>query len=229
MKVLLVRGMIFIMPLLFLSGTAFSFTQFISPSEEESVSSSIQIGSTDKGIQIRVRNAPLVDVFQRLTDETNIQFRVPDNLTAMRINADIVAPDWNAGVQTLLKDFSQVSLLDKHGKLSKVVILNSKEWTSQAEAMEQQVRIQNRPRPAAGTGKNPSIVPDIVLSKAQLRVLAKGRYGNPLPARLFQRTKYREFLAKHGIESIEDLNVIAKAKAVRRAARLQLQALLKSL
>ena len=80
---------------------------------------------------------------------------------------------------------------------------------------------------ATVTSNNPSIVPDIVLSKAQLRILAKGRYGNPLPARLFQKPKYRKFLARHGIESLEDLNVIAKAKAVRRAARLQLRALRK--
>ena len=49
------------------------------------------------------------------------------------------------------------------------------------------------------------------------------------PAHLFEEPKYREFLARHGIESLEGLNVIAKAKAVRRAARQQLRALRKSL
>ena len=39
----------------------------------------------------------------------------------------------------------------------------------------------------------------------------------------------KEFLARHGIESLEDLNVIAKAKAVRRTARQQLRSLRKSL
>ncbi len=91
------------------------------------------------------------------------------------------------------------------------------------------VRIQNRASLSAGTGKNPSLVPDTVLSKSQLRVLAKGPYGSPLPARLFEEPKYREFLARHGIESLEDLNVIAKAKAVRRAARQQLRSQRKSL
>ena len=90
-------------------------------------------------------------------------------------------------------------------------------------------RIQGRVRPSVGTGTNPSIVPDIVLSKAQLRVLAKGPYSSPLPAHLFEEPKYREFLAKHGIESLEELKVIAKAKAVRRAARQQLRVLRKSL
>jgi len=90
-------------------------------------------------------------------------------------------------------------------------------------------RIQGRSRPSAGTGKNPSNASNIFLSKAQLQVLAKGPYSSPLPAHLFSEPNYREFLVRHGIESLEELKVIAKAKAVRRAARQQLRVLRKSL
>jgi hypothetical protein len=89
------------------------------------------------------------------------------------------------------------------------------------------VRTQSLGRPSAGTRKNPLVAPDIVLSPAQLREIAKGPYRSPLPAHLFEGSQYREFLARHGIESIEDLKVISKAQAIRRAAHKQLRALRK--
>lgn len=221
-------------------------------SPETPVPSSIQIGSINKGIQILVRNAPLVDVFQQVANETNIQFRFPNDLTAMRLNADIIAADWNVGVQTLLDDYNHLALFDKHGKLSEVVLLKYKPWMPpRPEAKEkklwgQSVRTQVSDLPSTGTRKNPSfakekklweqpvriqvppppsalIASDIVLSKAQLLVLAQGPYRSPLPTHLFDERKYRKFLARHGIESLEDLKVIVKAKSVRRAARNQLK------
>ena len=133
----IIRGLrlLFVLPMLLISTTAFSFSQF-SPSEDthkpvvtgknkKTVPIKPSIKVSKEGVSIVVNNGVLGEVLQDVANETDIRFRVSNKLARERITADVRAEDWDSGVQKLLKGNSTISLWDTDSKLTEVVVMES--------------------------------------------------------------------------------------------------------
>jgi hypothetical protein len=125
----------FVAPMLLVSATAFSFSQFF-PSDNTNKSTSSRktskalstkpsVISSQKSVSIVVTDGVLGDVLQKVAKQTNIRFQVANKLVENRITADVRAPDWPMGVQKLLKDNSTVSLWDANSKVTDVLVMQS--------------------------------------------------------------------------------------------------------
>ncbi len=123
------------MPMLLVSATAFSFSQFFSSDDtpkastlekgKEQVSPKPSIISSHEGVTIMVAEEILEDVLQEVANKSNIRFQVANKLVDSKITADVRAPDWATGVQELLKGNSTISLWDANSNVTDVVVMQS--------------------------------------------------------------------------------------------------------
>jgi len=179
----------------------------------------IEIHSSNRGIRIEVNNHPLQDILFEISHQTGIRFRVASSLANQTLTASIQAPDWETGIETLLEEISTVTLWRKNSRMSEVILLGKYD--------ESEV-FSSSPNDSKKSSKSSQNNPlKTLLTKKQLRELAKGPYQSPLPPELLENPTYREFLNKQGVETLEDLQQINKAIRVRTAAKLQLRALRK--
>lgn len=129
------KKLMFVVPMLLVSATAFSFSQFF-PSDNTSKLTSSRttnkavltmpsIISSPEGISIVVTKGALGNVLQEVANQTDIRFQVANELMSHRITADVLAPDWTTGVQKLLKNNSTISLWDTNSNIMNVVIMQS--------------------------------------------------------------------------------------------------------
>ena len=139
-----VKRLMFVVPMLLVSATAFSFSQFFSgddtrkptaPREiNKPVSTKPSIISSQEGVSIVVTEGILGDVLQEVANETDIRFQVSNKLVGNRITADVRAPDWATGVQELLKGNSTISLWDADSNVTDVVVMQSHKRQEQSSA-----------------------------------------------------------------------------------------------
>ena len=128
MKNKIIQKIVFCISIFLSCGTAFGFSQVFPVGPEEKiptanrgsqlsvsvsdpfVGSSINIESSDARIILNVENSFLADVLQQVANETNIQFNIGSQLTSHRITVNIQGRNWNSVIETLLKDFSKVTV-----------------------------------------------------------------------------------------------------------------------
>ncbi|MFQ5449946.1 MAG: hypothetical protein ACE5E9_04920 [Nitrospinaceae bacterium] len=243
-----IKGLMIATVVLVMTGPAFSFTQFFSSKPEKPVSLPplpvmeeknipMVIGSSDKGVRINVSNGYLVDVLQKVADETNVSFRVADSLLTRKITANIREADWEAGVHELLKDVSTVALWDKNSRLRDVVLLNTsgfaapagRKGTDKAGRPANQTAPASMPRPGnAGTAADASqkiarAAPEADLSIFKIKRLLQIQPGTVLPRDLFEDPDLKPFFDSGGIRSPEDWKEFNKARKARVAARGELR------
>jgi hypothetical protein len=129
------KKVVFVVPMLLVSATAFSFSQFF-PSDHTSkatsykkthkaVSTKPSVRNSPEGISIIVTEGVLGNVLQVVANQTDIRFRVANKLVNNRITADVRAPDWSTGIQKLLKSNSTISLWDENSNITNVVVMKS--------------------------------------------------------------------------------------------------------
>ena len=141
MKNKIIQKIVFCIPFFLSCGTAFGFSQVFPADSEEKIpvtnrvnalpvsvsgpsgSSSINIKASDAGIILKVENSYLADVLQQVANETNIQFNIGSQLTSHRITVNIRGPNWNSVIETLLKDFSRVTVWNEKSEGMKEVLL----------------------------------------------------------------------------------------------------------
>lgn len=247
MRNLILRGVFLILPFLLVTGTAFSFTNFFSPAQERngsntkpekppttlnrSIGSSIEITSSNAGIRINSQNGYLVDVLQRIENETGIRFRVADSLLTARISKDIHASDWDSAIKALLQDFSTIEVWAETISQSRVWLLKSTPYEpGGAETAKRQLANLDKVSESftSPVASNPSPRRKVMLSENQLRELAKGPLPRPYPPKLFNDLDFRQFFEENGIHSVNDLIDIKKTAPVRKEARKRLLALLQA-
>jgi hypothetical protein len=130
-----IKRLMFVAPMLLVSATAFSFSQFF-PSDNTNKSTSSRktskalstkpsVISSQKSVSIVVTKGVLGNVLQEVANQTDIHFQVANKLMSHRITADVRAPDWTTGVQKLLKNSNSISLWDANSNIMNVVVMQS--------------------------------------------------------------------------------------------------------
>jgi len=71
---------------------------------------SIHIEENDKGITIRVDDAPLDEVLKSIEGKTGIHFHTSPSVLNDRVTVNLDAPDWQAAMKLLLEPYSRVEL-----------------------------------------------------------------------------------------------------------------------
>ncbi|GJL78481.1 MAG: hypothetical protein NPINA01_14700 [Nitrospinaceae bacterium] len=188
-------------------------------SEKNSASaSSIHIGPTATGIRIYVNNGLLVDVLQQVANYTDIQFRLANALNSKRINVNIQARDWESGVERLLKDFSKVTVWDKHARMDNILLLGMNHWEPE-EALQTNTHSHSSEVPQKAQGK-----PGLPISK--LKQLVQVKPGQSIPPDLFADEEVQRYLKLKGIRSSSDWKQIKKGRVVHHLAKRELVRLL---
>ena len=185
--------------------------------DDPSVNSFIDIQASDTGIIISVENSFLADVLQQVANETNIQFNIGSKLISHRITVNIQGPDWNSAINTLLKDFSKVTVWNEKSEgMKEILLLGKNNWAPQEEFESgsydnRTLREENR---------SPGI------SVSQLKRLVKIPLGNSLPPGLFADQEIRRYLKLKGIQSPEEWKQPKKARTALHLAKRELTRLL---
>jgi len=214
MKGSIIKGLVLSLSILLVSFPALSFAQYSSPSNPST--KILGIDSSNTGIRIDVENRPLADVLLEISRQTGIHFKVAPSLANQTLTASIQAPDWKTGIETLLEEISTVTLWRNNSRMSEVVLLGYHEGTQAFSSRS------DRPyKPSINAPKTP----EILLTRKQLKTLAKGPFRNPLAPELLKTPSFKNFLLNQGVETEEDLKQVKKAMRVRKAARLKLREL----
>ena len=170
------------------------------------------------------RYAPLGQVLPRATQESGIQFQVPDPMLKEEVPVSESGPNRNLNLEPLLDEFSRIELYGDNSELKKVILLN-RNTSAQSQAptatTRKPVKPTSRIRPAQKpvTRPVPQLLPTTQLSSEQLQTLIRGAYRSPLPEKLWDDPEYREFLVGQGITSQEEMKDRNKAKNVRKTVR----------
>jgi hypothetical protein len=235
----IIQGIFFCASLLLLNDTAYGFTQTISTSSEKpsqnfnsnkgkvfsgsnpSLASLINIGPTETGIIIQVKNGLLIDVFQQIAKHTNIQFRIVDQLSSQRINVNIQAQSWDSGIESLLEDFSKVIVWDKYSRMENILILGTNKWESPAGPVN---NVHDNRAPEYRDAKKKK--PGFGLSISNLKKLVQVQLGHSFPPSLFADQEIRRYLKLRGIHSINDWKQTKKIRVVSHLAKRELVRLL---
>lgn len=173
------------------------------------------------------RYAPLGQVLPRATQESGVQFQVPDPMLKEQVPVRESGPNRNLNLEPVLDEFSRIELFGDDSELKKVILMNRNTGArSQAPTVTSAPSIPNRAKhtrrsaPAQKSVTRPSqALPTTDLSKEQLQTLIRGAYRSPLPENLWDNPEYREFLAGQGITSREEMKDRNKAKNVRKTVR----------
>ena len=235
MKNKIIQKIVFCIPFFLSCGTAFGFSQVFPADSEEKIpvtnrgnalavsvsgpsgSSSINIKASDAGIILKVENSYLADVLQQVANETNIQFNIGSQLTSHRITVNIRGPNWNSVIETLLKDFSRVTVWNEKSEGMKEVLLLGKNNWDPKEAFETG-SYDNRTM--SEENRSPGI------SVSQLKRLVRVPLGNSLPPSLFADQEIRRYLKLKGIQSPEEWEQPKKARTALHMAKKELTRLL---
>jgi hypothetical protein len=169
-----------------------------------------------ESISIDSHGQPLGKVLQRTSQESGIQFQVPDKFKEIQLNKKVQASNWRDAVRKLLDNFNLVELYGERGKLRKVFLLG---------VQDPEQNLISASTSLQPLKKRPMRVTEISLSKAQLRELAKGPFRSPLPDHLYYDPQIKKFLKLHNIAGTGDFKNTQKAMRVRVEARRQLKLL----
>lgn len=238
----ILKGFFVLIPVFVLGEPAFSLTKLFPPPavpnakfavHGESLKTILELTSTYKTealhkINIMINNEPLVDVLQKIAEETNISFRVPSYLFSKRITASIQASNWEEGVNELLKDMNRLSVWDKNSHLTQVAILSERNSSN----------VQNQRPSSMGLSKanlqhqapfSHTVASSQHLdqpSESNLKKLLHIHPGGTLPGELFNDPDVNQFLKSNGIQSPKDWKEFHKARIVHKAVRKQLRQIL---
>lgn len=249
------KGLFVIIPVFVLGNPAFSFTKLF-PSPSASLVSKPPLGFLEKKkvyftsprepiqtlvdlkndseadaslkVNLMINNEPLLDVLQRIAEETNISFRVPSDLFSKRISANIHVSNWGEGVNELLKDMNRLSVWDKNSNLTQVIILGRKSSTNApgretSSISASKANFQHR-APTALTVASAQLREKP--SESNLRKLLHLQPGTPLPEELFNTPDVNQFLKANGIQSPNDWKEFHKARVVHKSIRRELRQIL---
>lgn len=184
--------------------------------EAPAQNSSIHMTASKEGVFIRVENGRLGDVLQKVANQTDIQFSIPNHLSSVKINSDIQASDWESGIKAILKDFSHVMVWNKNFGMKKVMLLGKNEWNPDEnfDPATEGVPLGEMSRPA----------PKLSLSK--LKRLIQTPPGKPFPSNLFADRQIRRYLELKGIHSPDEWEKPGKVRTVLHMAKKELNRLL---
>ena len=168
---------------------------------------------------VSIRYAPLGQILPRATQESGVQFEVPQAIYQEPVPVKESGPDRNLDLGPVLDEFSRIELYEGDSELKKVILLNRNQGgSSQAPLSAPSNRSAlNKPRPS--TRPAPQPLPATNLSREQLQKLVRGSYRSPLSEELWDDPEYQEFLIGQGILSREEMKDRDKAKKLRRTLR----------
>ncbi len=165
------------------------------------------------------RYVPLEQVLPRATQESGVQFAVPDAMLQEEVPVRESGPEQSLELDLVLDEFSRVELYGDDSELQGVILLDH----NRGGQSPSPTRSLNPPRPSAiqkpaARPASPSL-PTTQLSKEQLQKLVRGPYRSPLPDELWDDPEYQEFLIGQGITSREEMKDRNKAKNLRKTVR----------
>ena len=236
LKTKIVQGMVICAASFLLTDSAYSFKQIASPSPNglqqlplspegkrgHASPSSMNIGPTQKGVIIQVKNGLLTEALQQVANHTNIQFRIADHLNSHRINVDIRAKNWDSGVDRLLQNFSKVTVWDKSSKMENVLLMGLSNGESPGGPgfnAPADNKVASKPKPQINK-------PAATLSISKLKQLVKVQPGNAIPAHLFGDQEIRDYLKVRGIRSPDDWKEAKRGRVIQHMAKRELIKLL---
>jgi hypothetical protein len=238
----ILKGFFVIIPVFVLGEPAFSLTKLFPPPvvpkaqfavHRESLKTIVALTSTSETdavhkINIMINNEPLVDVLQRIAEETNISFRVPSDLFSKRISASIHVSNWDEGVNELLKNMSRLSVWDKNSHLTQVSILSERSSSNiQNEKASSRGLPKANSKNRASFGSTEASLQHLDQpSESNLKKLLHIHPGGTLPGELFNDPDVNQFLKSNGIQSPKDWKEFHKARIVHKAVRKQLRQIL---
>ena len=171
---------------------------------------------------VSIRYAPLGQVLPRATQESGVQFDVPETIFQEQVPVKESGPDRNLDLGPVLDGFSRIELYEGDSELKKVILLNRNQGgSSQAPVSAPPPALNrsalNKPRPS--TRPVPHRLSTTNLSREQLQKLVRGSYRSPLAEELWDNPEYQEFLIGQGILSREEMTDRDKTKKLRRTIR----------
>jgi hypothetical protein len=180
--------------------------------------SSIHMGMTnDEEILIRVENGRLGDVLQKIANQTDIQFSIPNHLASHTINMHIRASDWETGIKTILQGFSHIMVWNGNFGMKEVLLLGKndgkpyEDFDSASEGALSEERDRH---------------PSPTLSPSKLRRLIQSPPGKAFPSSLFADREIRRYLQLKGIHSPDEWKQSGKVRTVLHMAKRELNRLL---
>ena len=179
-------------------------------------------------INLITKNEPLLDVLQRIAEETNISFRVPSDLLSKRISASIHVSTWEEGLNELLKGMNRLSVWDKNSHLTHVVILGGKDSTGELRRQSSSMSVSktNLQHQAPIALTVASVQNSDKPSESNIKKLLRIQPGTSLPTALFNNTDINQYLKDNGIYSPKDWKVFNKARKVRKSLHRELRQIL---
>jgi len=82
-----------------------------------------EIAVTSEGVRIYVEERSLLQVLQRIQNESGIQFQLSRALMDSRITATVEAPDWTMAIRKLLGRYNKAEVWDKGIRLRRVLVI----------------------------------------------------------------------------------------------------------
>ena len=154
---------------------------------------------------------PLREVLPQLTEQTGIQFQVPESLQDDLIpwpnHEDVDNPPSMAWI----RDYSHIDLVDEETGKRKIILLTSNSGRAPVEPAVTHARLK-RTIPVLDKLKP-------ILSKGKLRKLIKSSPRYSLPLELYEDEEYRAFFSTFEVHSPKDLKNRKKVTKIRTAAR----------
>lgn len=242
MKKKYLKRLVLLITVIVLGYPAFSFSKLPLPTEapkahipvhREPLKNTFALTSTSEtdtvhNINLIVNDEPLVDVLQRIAEETNISFRVPSDLFSKKISASIHTSNWENGVNLLLKDMNRLSVWDKNSHLTQVSILSERS-SSNFQNEQTASRGFSKTNSKSQASLDPTVASSQNLdqpSESNLKKLLHIQPGGTLPGELFNDPNVNQFLNSNGIQSPKDWKEFHKARIVHKAVRKQLRQIL---
>ncbi len=204
--------------MVFLLSVAILLTAQCASARETGTYLNIKRDPVDNTIVLEASQVHLSDVLRQVEQRTGIRMHASESVSDVKINKNIEAMDWEEAIDVLLEDFNTIQIAGGKKGLLSVRILGQKERGATSSAVPGTK--PQRSSASRSPDNNSSVLGGF--TETQWRELAKGPYRGPLPNQLLEDPAYREFLAKHGVKSTDDLQDIRKAIRVRRDARKQL-------
>lgn len=156
---------------------------------------------------------PLRDALPQLSEQTGIQFQVPEELLGEMISLQENGEAPGSYSMDWLRDYNHIEMVDEQSGKRKIILMrrgtSGSPEISKGPAFRKTIQAN---KPVQGE-------PHPTLSREKLLELAQDPYGSRIPTELYQDDEYRAFFSAWGVRSAGDLKNWRKVRRIKQEAR----------
>jgi len=156
---------------------------------------------------------PLRDALPQISEQTGIQFQVPEELLGEMISLQENGEASGSYSMDWLRDYNHIEIVDEQSGQRKIILMrrgtSGSPEISKGPASRRTIQAN---KPVQGE-------PHPTLSREKLLELAQDPYGSRIPTEFYEDDEYRVFFSAFGVRSAEDLKNWRKVKRIKQEAR----------